>query len=470
MSCCIPPLSRIPSGKFYCFDCSPMGTTSQLVDYFQHHETRKDEHERLVLQQSFVSRKKKTTTPSSSSHTATSHANVKPRRKSIPVVHSSFIDTLLREDIIAESLDKDPATTATTGGCGPAVKTKGTSRSRVSPEGGDEEDKTLMMLPISELAHINHEHLIGKPVRLYCPNMNAYHNGRILDTREKTRSSTGSSNCTDNESIAALVRFPAGKDNRKTTLTQWMYLEEHCLAVSSDVVWAWMGGDTAATKKKKAGDTAHWTHGKLWRRSSRELVPVMKLLSEEEGQIRFRPSVLEGQRSHDTTNNSASDEKKSSKSLLSKNDSSSTSPSPVVPQWGLVESFDGVYELLNLAEETKLDTPTSGPKLNDPIRSGLAKVELEEQRRVQWWKTLPLNDPFLTLRAQDPPSLEFEMPVEKEWVRPSSLVDLGLDREMMLKLVSQHWGVEPTKDMGVSLACETVDCLASVVHRNAPAL
>ena len=436
-------MSRVPPGKFYCFDCSPSGTTAQLVEYFQQHEARKDEHERRVLLQQYYS-------------TTTTVPNVKPRKKSIPAVHPSFIDTLLREDVAAESMEKDPITGI------PIIKpkTKGaTSRSRVS-EGGDEEDKTLLLLPISELAHINHDDnkhsdLIGKPVRLYCPNMNAYHNGRILDTRR----SSDDDDDNNNKSIVALVRFPAGKDHRKATLTQWMTLEEHCLAVSSDIVWAWMGGDnTTTTKKKKSGDCAHWTLGKLWRRSSRELVPVMKLLSEEEGQIRFRPSKLEGHGSRPTSTTA-------SFSVVDKE-----SPSPVVPQWGLVESFDGSYELLNLVEETRSEAPTSGPKANDPIRSGLAKVELEEQRRIQWWKSLPLQNPFMTLRVQDPPSLEFEMPVEKECVRPSSLVDLGLDREMMLKLVSQHMDMEPTKDMGIHLACETVECLASLAHRRAPAL
>jgi hypothetical protein len=372
------------------------------------------------------------------------------------VIFDSFIDTLLQDDVAAESTETNPLTT----GSSITVikpKTLGGRRSR----GTDNEEDTVL-LPISELKHIHHEHLIGKPVRLYCSNMNTYHNGRILDTRSA------------DDLTVALVRFPAGKDHRKTTLTQWIYLEEHCLAVASDLVWAWMGNTTNKTKKR-SGEEAQWTLGKLWRRTGRELVPVMKQLNEAEGQICFRALREPTDAPNDTASNTAEVEKDEIKSQVDNdNTTTTTAPSlaPIVPRWGLVESFDGAYELLNLEDETKVEPPSSGPKVNDPIVSGLAKVELQEQRRIQWWKTLPLHNPFLALRAQDPswPSLEFEMPVEKECVRPSSLVDLGLDREMMVKLVAQHLGMEPTKDLGVGLACETVECLASMIQSITPRL
>jgi hypothetical protein len=435
IQCCIPPIERAPTATevYYCFDCCKSGTSGQLAQYFQQHEDRKDEHERLVLQQ------------------YTSAPPTQKRKKTKAVVHS-FVDTLLREDVAAESLERDPIT-------GSVIKPKnvGGARARGKEEiGGDS-----VLLPISELEHLHHEQLIGKPIRLYCSNMNMYHNGRILDTRS-----------TD-DSIAALVRFPAGKDHRKATLTHWVYLEEHCLAVASDLVWAWMGNTIAnSNNKKRSGDNAQWTPGKLWRRSGRELVPVMKLLDEEEGQIRFRPWASEEDGSKGSTDNVAAAAAKGEKdeTELPVEECTEVPTVPTGPQWGLVESFDGTYELLNLSEETKPEPPGSGPKSNDPILAGMAKIELEEQRRIQWWKSLPLNDPSLALRAQDPswPSLEFEMPVEKEYVRPASLVDLGLDREMILKLVSQRLGVQPTKDLGVSLACETTESLTAMVQSITP--
>jgi len=428
------------------------GSTTQLVEYFQRHEERKDEHERLQVKNILITSNTSTTTPSKTA-SATSR-----KRKKAQTIAYSFIDTLLQEDVATESMDKDFNT---------VIKSKTIAGSRSRGGGKDDEEENKILLPISELEHIPHEHLIGKPVRLYCPNVNMYHNGRILDTRR------------DEESIVALVRFASGKDRRMSTFIQWIYLEEHCIAVASDLVWAWMADTNnhpSTSPKKKGGgsgggDGAHWTRGRLWRRSARELVPVIDQLQEEEDQIRFRLLKEDGSATMDGSQNTTID---SSTTIATTDDddgkieqipSDSQVPStPSSPKWGLVESFVGTYELLNLNDETKPEPLASGPKVNDPILSGLVQVELEEQRRIQWWRGLPLRDPSLTLQAQNPPSLEFEMPVEKEYIRPSSLVDLGLDREMMVRLVSQQLSIEPTKDLGLRLSCETVDCLTSIMH------
>eukprot|EP00980_Cylindrotheca_fusiformis_P031776 scaffold26944_cov127-Cylindrotheca_fusiformis.AAC.1 len=41
LKCCIPPLHEVPEGAYYCFDCSPTGSTAQLEEYLEHHDREK---------------------------------------------------------------------------------------------------------------------------------------------------------------------------------------------------------------------------------------------------------------------------------------------------------------------------------------------------------------------------------------------------------------------------------------------
>jgi hypothetical protein len=45
MQCCLPPIHVVPEGSFYCFYCSPKGSTAQLEEYFEEHEDSKHEFE-----------------------------------------------------------------------------------------------------------------------------------------------------------------------------------------------------------------------------------------------------------------------------------------------------------------------------------------------------------------------------------------------------------------------------------------
>lgn len=477
MQCCLPPLCQVPKkDKFYCFDCSAMGASEQLLEYFQWHEERKDEHERRAIQEIARSAKgAEPTGPTSGTTTSTTTTSKRKRQRTskpkLPPFLPSFIDTLLQEDVLAEAASSTEKGTTTS-----SAKSKQASKD----EGSSDEDPLL--LPISEMDQIPPEHLIGKPVRLFCPNMNTYHSGRILDTRLAIvdgGNDDDDDSSTATTTTAALIRFPAGKDYRKTTVTVWVYLEEHCLAVASDIVWAWMEKTTTSKKKAATTSSSHWTLGKVWRRSARELVPVMKILNQEQGQIHFRLLQKGGDAAKDestTKNDKASEELESRGTDDKESDSTEVpsadeaakdgAPSPLASSnWALVESFDGVYELLNIADEVRSEPPATSPKANDPILQGLAKVEMEEQRRVQAWNELPLQDPFQKLQAYTLPSLEFQMPMENPpAIRPSSLVDQGLDRELIMNLVSRQLGVPATKDLGISLQCEMVESLTEMVQ------
>ena len=45
LKCCLPPLETVPEGDFFCFDCSPKGTTSILEGFLDRHETEKDKYD-----------------------------------------------------------------------------------------------------------------------------------------------------------------------------------------------------------------------------------------------------------------------------------------------------------------------------------------------------------------------------------------------------------------------------------------
>lgn len=114
---------------------------------------------------------------------------------------------------------------------------------------------------------ITPNYLIGQPVRLYCSLTNSYHTGRIIDARHHSsvdttrlkpstvkryigiQSSTKKSPIREPQSTPPvlldrdigrtqyLVRFRARMEGRRSTVHQWLYLEEHPLMVGVAIVW-----------------------------------------------------------------------------------------------------------------------------------------------------------------------------------------------------------------------------------------
>jgi hypothetical protein len=373
LKCCLPPLTQVPEGTFYCVDCSPTGTTNLLEQYLEEHYDRKQELDNP----------------------------------------QDYLNILLQEDVQEEEqLDT------------------GSSRIRIP---------VCVRTPVSELhqVHKNPEQMIGHSLRLYCPLGNHYHNGRILDIRKEE-------NGPENDTLC-LVRFPAGPDHRKTSLTTWIHLEEHCVAVCTQLVWSHTGSKGGGKRKSKVRT---WTPTKLWSRTARELVPVATLLDETQDQIQFHLG------------------------------SGSSSRGPVPPVWGLVETFgQDTYELLKLKTEIKervededmKNSSSNGTNVNvnmDPLLLALARAEWHEMERVRRWKSLPLHNPVHpqafqsrdeyglgTLEYQDRP----QPSNNRTGIELCPSIAQGLDRAYILQQLSSRFGVEASRDVAASLQCELIE-------------
>ena len=142
---------------------------------------------------------------------------------------------------------------------------KGNKPPRPPPVNSSDTPATLELNKVGSL-------FIGQPLRLYCPDDNVYHVGRIINFRKNVRPfvattapdtrriSAGSSstapgggvvypvslNCQPPDEyfgsgpykeLEFLVRFRAGTGGRKVPVHRWIILEEHAVAVSCAVVW-----------------------------------------------------------------------------------------------------------------------------------------------------------------------------------------------------------------------------------------
>jgi hypothetical protein len=300
-------------------------------------------------------------------------------------------------------------------------------------------------IPVSELHQVHknpEEKMIGRALRLYCPRGNHYHNGRILDIRREER------NGHDDDTLC-LVRFPAGPDHRKTSLTTWIHLEEHCVAVCTQLVWGHIGSSSSSSSgKRKVART--WIPAKLWSRTARELVPVATLLDESQDQIQFHQGPRRG---------------------------------PIPPVWGLVETFgQDTYELLNLKTEIKETLEKEDMKSNsnsssnnsggingnaanvnmDPLLLTLARAEWHELERVRQWKALPLYNPVhpQALSSRDEyglGTLEYQDRQLSSTIKLCPSIAQGLDRAYILQQLSSKFGVEASRDVAASLQCALVE-------------
>jgi len=381
MECCLPPLEIVPTGDFFCFDCSKKGSTEQLETYLQDHESKKNDKDDL----------------------------------------SMFLDELLQKDV-DEAAKREEAL-------------NGTDRKKTSPKTSSHKG-----IPVSELEWLhltNPKSFIGKPVRLYSPIGNQYHSGRILDVKEGGRK--GDTLC--------FVRFPAGNDYRKTSLHAWISLEEHSLAVATRMVIGKFSAAqvTSSATAKRSNFRGSWSHARLWSRTSRELVSVIKFLNQNLGQIRFRKRF-------------ASDEMRDS---------------PEEPKWGLVERMgDATFAFLDVQRETKALPDFEDKDIEGANRfvRGLVQTELAAQKRVKEWNALPQRNPWhpAALRSRDEYALGplLYRPFQLQPVQQSPLILQGLDRKYILDQVATRLGLKPSRDLAADLACELVTgSLKSCVQR-----
>ena len=221
-----------------------------------------------------------------------------------------------------------------------------------------------------------------------------------------------------------------------------MDLEEHSLAVATDILWVCFGnpdgGDASKKKSTSSASSKHgkgmpkWTQAKLWRRNARELIPVADSLLADKQQIIYRkmgpkPAAIGADKSTDAT-----------------------TEAPLKPtlQWGLFESFGppGFYQLLEFETSTKTENPlvatmpagqptisvSKSEQAKNVIIQGLVNVIQSEQKRVEQWNALPLHNPFHVngIKCQDEMALGplyYQTPMTKACFPTTTLVDDGLD-------------------------------------------
>ena len=387
LRCCLPPLTldQIPEGPYLCIDCDPDGTSSQLEVYFDN-------------------------IAESRSNFATSREYV----ESLFQGHRTPVSELQR---VAE-LHRDAIATVN--------NMTAASTTQDKPMGAD--------------------FLIGKPLRLYCPDGNSYHNGRIIDWRRATHlRPIMSSSPQDGRNFffgemseiarcEFLVSFPAGLDFRKRTVHQWMILEEHSLAVGTSLIWC-----LHACKKDL-------TPGITWLRTSLELIPVVEMLSEAEGQVHYDASKIGRTKT-----------------------------------WSLTQIFGEDTHLLLILREEAVDffSPSLLERLHKTSIFGgvdipilLAYTEVEEQRRIRRWSRLQLqnaaHDKALTIADQYMlPPLEAKPPdFSKDTItvtlgpRPCPMIRQGLDRMWIMEQVACR-----SKDTAASLSCQRVKSRAAAIRQ-----
>jgi hypothetical protein len=440
MVCCRPPMMTVPEGDFYCFDCSPEGATESLRRYLDGVEARREAYfETSPGGLSFVDQ--------------LIFGDMKEHQPSLfgelngeTLVNDSITDTQMAEVLL-----------------------------KVRP-------------PVSELDkfHANNARLVGKVIRLFCTETNDYHTGRILKVRPLTKPRPDGVSSVDNElhwDSECLVRFQAGMSNRKSTLTRWVRLEEHSLAICTDLVWALNAPPIDVSQESSKSAKSERLPTKLWMRTSRELVMSLHMLQTETGQVHYRNWRLQN-------------EKRTADADFGK----------IEHPWILGELIGRAkYKLLHVFATRKsshfsnatlggnsYDTNVSKSIKNAPledlpdgpmfkIMSALEQIEQEEQARIlEWTEEIPLQNLLhpKALSCEDECALDaLGHNASLELIQPSPLVRKGLDRMFILDHAAKLWEDEHkaktgeairfrTKDVALSLSCTLVDsgCITSCIH------
>mmetsp|Transcript_16080 Transcript_16080/g.40310 ORF Transcript_16080/g.40310 Transcript_16080/m.40310 type:complete len:917 (+) Transcript_16080:138-2888(+) len=318
LKCCKPPLLNVPEGDFFCFDCHPNGGygVTLLEQYLDETEAKRDAHNhelfceedltqvsschemddvktkiphsaKVVLtpnrRERRISHGKKDGTPISDSN-SNCLTSGKRKRKSISDSFT-FVDKLIYQDM--EEHQPDFLKQVMKGICAEG-EGKGAPCSHLDVcHRNKHNDDTL---------------LVGCAIRFYCPTINDNLTGRILQIREppdnRDPNNVVSEDYDRNHDTECLVRFEAGREYRKKTITRWIRLEEHAVAVACPhFVWGkfetWDKEHYYPVWKKKSSASPtsskeRWVPVRLWMRSSKELTTILDKFDESLGQISYR--------------------------------------------------------------------------------------------------------------------------------------------------------------------------------------
>ena len=269
--CTEPRITEVPDGHFFCPKCAHLGTSAHLEAYLDESEERSADFRsskqyvvhllRKQMKESLSAEDDAEANKAMDEMVTTEGRAPKRVRKSESSVSSGKDDDELSQwgrerpprSEISRALELHAAATAERG-----------RRSDKAPAStiGD----------VSIPANAPPSFFIGKPIQLYCPLDNSYHQGRIVDWRKSTRGYPQYYGTGEIASSEFLVRFPPGINGRKTGLRRWIILEEHCVAVSLAIVFA---------EQKKVKGLAGWKPVQIMARSSLELIPVRHLLIDD---------------------------------------------------------------------------------------------------------------------------------------------------------------------------------------------
>jgi hypothetical protein len=456
LKCCRPPLAEVPEDdEYYCFDCQPNGgyATNRLEEYLDDMEENRESHkdqflwDRDELLALTTSRPENHATTSVGGGGETNSLGTTTNGKALCPSKNPLISPSRRTRRIPQSKKNHDSDETSTPAAHNNGNGSGTERKKSSPSIGSDltfvdqllcEDMELHQpellsritngicmdatgkgLPRSELEvfhrnkpeSYNHAEesddplLVGCALRLFCPKTNHYHTGRILKLREPPDNRDPNEIVRDdydrNHDTECLVRFQAGRDHRKKSLTRWIRLEEHSLAVAYPyLVWGKFKSseldqaaasrnssptkankeEESSTKKRKSSSSPspnkytsqnRWVPTKLWMRSSRELVMSMQLLEESLGQIGCRDFRHFTSSSSATDNSTATTPQSNGKNQRSSPRQSSSSqdldtgttgtknatyksPPYLQQKWILAECIGrGLYALLHVPTETR---------------------------------------------------------------------------------------------------------------------
>jgi hypothetical protein len=406
IACCIPPLVSVPDDNgedepWYCYDCSPDGTTSLLQQYLNNNDKEMVDY----------------------------YSNNNLNGKN----NIAFIDYRIRQelDIKTRTHGKHkiiypyPESELVIGAMIHSLALcDGNKLART--RGGNERRESLTP-----------DEYVGKPIRLHDRTHDMYHTGRIVAYRnavsvlslgedqplptvakDSTTPTASLPTCTN---IEFLVRFPAGKDNRKSTCHHWIRLEEHSLSIGTTLVWARI-------------PSSQWKPSILWLRTSLALIPTLNFTDRSKVE-----SII---------------------------DTSKTKHKVCA----LVRTFgDEIYASINIRDQCVDLADTDATELHlyshpdNVLLFSIARTELAEQSRVREWFQLKQVDPmgpavlssrdYWTLRALYPTQERNKITLDNDLLLPNARH--GLDRSKLVRMLNQR-GHSMSKDVAASISCSNV--------------
>jgi hypothetical protein len=279
------------------------------------------------------------------------------------------------------------------------------------------------------------EEYVGKPIRLHDRIHDMYHTGRIVAYRNVDsvpswgdyQQPPAKDTATSNESLSKyanieyLIRFPAGRDNRKSTYHHWIRLEEHSLSVGTALVWARI-------------TSSQWKPSILWLRTSLALTSTLNPID---------------------------------RSKMESNIDISKTKHKVC---ALVRTFgDEIHSVINIRDQCVdlSDADATEQHLHahpDNVLSfSIARTELAEQSRVQDWFKLKQVNPigpavlssrdYWTLSELYPTRDDNTCTSDKALLLPN--IRRGLDRSKLVRMLYRR-GYHVSKDGVASLSCSNL--------------